>query len=115
MKTEIIILLGTLGGALLGFFSSIITIWITKSYENKKQYREALLTAAIKHWEGIKEVGMRQGDILFYPLDVFLIHHAKIAKLISEEKLDKEAIKKILKESDEIFKLYQEDAKKNIA
>jgi len=108
MKPEIIVLIGTLGGAFLGFLTSIITILVNRHYENKKSYQEALLTAAIKHWEATKEAALRGQIDYLYPLDTFILHYAKIIRMISENKLDKENIEKTIKECDEIYKIYSQ-------
>lgn len=105
------ILIGTLGGALIGFLSSIITIWITKHYEDKKAYRHILMETGLKNWEGAKELSKAQGGLL-YPLDSFIIHQSKLIKLIEEDNLTKENLRQMLEESRELKEIFDEHAKK---
>lgn len=111
MKNEYILLIGTLGGALIGFLSSIFTMWISKYYENKKAYRNLLIETGLKNWEGAKEFALTKGGNL-YPLDSFIIHQSKLLKLIDDDKLTKENLKKLLEELKELNEVFKENTEK---
>ncbi|MFA6918205.1 MAG: hypothetical protein WC285_05265 [Candidatus Gracilibacteria bacterium] len=116
MKTEYIVLIGTLGGAFLGFLSAIITTCISKHYEDKKVYRNLLVEAGLKNWEGSKDVALKLLDKgqsgKLSPLDLFIIHQSKIIDLIMENNLSEETLRKALEETRKLKKVFTENTEK---
>ena len=107
MKPEITTLIAGLGGAIIGFLSSIITIWVSKHYESKENYRNALIQVAIKDFEISKEVVFHNKVGTIPPLDAYILHHAKIIQLIIDDKMTPENIKKVLEETNKINSIYK--------
>jgi hypothetical protein len=108
LSPEIAGLIGTGIGAL----SSIIMLFISKKYEEKKEFRKTFIEAGIKNWEGVKNIAQnnRSGGKLS-PLDTFIIHQAKLLKLIEGGRLCKCEIKNFLKESKEVIDIFSEHSK----
>ena len=101
LPPEIIALLGTLVGA----SATILVTIVQKYYENKKTFREAFINAGIKNWEGSKDMALAQRDVFsgnLAPLDIFIIHHSKLLKLIEKDEVSVENLEKIQKEIREL-------------
>ncbi|MBU2564475.1 hypothetical protein KKA23_02765 [Patescibacteria group bacterium] len=108
ISPQIILLIGTLGGTLIGVMSSLITVFITKKYEEKKDYRKTLLETSIINWKRMSEFALKNGGTLF-PLDSFIIYNSKLMNAISKNPdLSKDELKRLLDESHELMEIYVE-------
>ena len=111
MTSEIMLLIGTLGGAFIGAITTISTTWIMKHYENKKMYHQLLMETGIKNWEGAKDWSinlLKDGQSSkLYPLELFIVHHSKIIQLIMDNNLTPETLKKVRHDMEEFNKVYE--------
>ena len=107
-----------LGGVITGVIGPGIITLINKHYDEKKHLRETVTKNAIENWKGGFEAlkTLPKGKkMTIYPLDTFLIHHAKLSEIMSKKKFDIEELKKILEENKGLMKIYDQHnpAKKN--
>jgi hypothetical protein len=118
MNSEILIIIGTLGGALIGALSTLGVTWLTRRSEERKHYRELIINLAVENY---KEEGAMARAILerrpeisqvHYPLDDFIIHMAQLADLVIDKKMHRGEVRKILAElnelTDEVHAYYDE-------
>ena len=81
LKTEYLILIGTLGGAVIGAITSLVTVWITKVYEDKSRRRELLITSGLEQWKkAIDGAHVRGGMVV--PLEDYIIHLLALSDLM---------------------------------
>jgi hypothetical protein len=106
MNSEALILIGTLGGALIGALSTLGVTWLNKRSEERKHYRELIINLAVENYKeaGIMARAMleRRPDIsqIQYPLDDFIIRMVQLGELIIDKKLNPTEIKDILAKMD---------------
>jgi hypothetical protein len=107
MKPELITLIGTLSGAIVGFLGSIAITWIRSKTEERKHQRELIFQAGIENYRQAFELTLRQGGELS-PIEDFLINMAKFFELFKGNKIDSTSIERHLKEMDELNKKISE-------
>lgn len=90
---------GTLGGVLITAIASVVTTFINKRSEERKHLATLTTNAAIEHWNRLHE-GRKGEDIL--PLDIYLVHMAKLAQEVLNGEISKENIAVKLRDIDEI-------------
>lgn len=95
MKTEWLIVIGTIGGAAIGAITSLITVWISKSYERKNKIAELVFNAAIQEWKQRIEQISKSGGLMG-SLDDFLLHMLKFSERVIDKKLSREELLKVL-------------------
>ena len=107
-KPEVLPVIGTLGGTLLGVIGTLGGMWIKHKYESKNELRRIILESAITNWkEAIEVAKHKKADTKIYPLDTFIIQMHKIIASLEKGKLDKDKIRKILLEKKEIHDVYK--------
>lgn len=106
MNSEALILIGTLGGALIGALSTLGVTWLNKRSEERKHYRELIINLAVENY---KEAGAMARAVLekrpetsqiHYPFDDFIIHMVQLGELIIDKKLNPNEVKEILAKMD---------------
>lgn len=107
MSEQIILLIGTLGGAVVGALSGISITWISKIYDENRSRRELILKAATDNWkvssELVEKISSKLGKgATFYPLDDFIVHHAKLADILMKKRIKPEDLEKALQEAEEL-------------
>ena len=71
-----------LGGALVGFGSSILVAWINKRHEDRKQIRELAVKVGIENWKELIQVARGNvGGGKMPPLDVFVVQAVKLVEI----------------------------------
>ena len=110
MTPELTTLIAGLGGASIASIASIMTLWISKHYEYKKLRETLILDAAIKNWEGAKEVWSKRGGTLM-PLDDFIAHQSRIIPILLRKSITKEKVVEAMKESREVRQILEEVSK----
>lgn len=83
MQSELIVVIGTLGGAAIGALGAFGTTWLTKRIEDRKNLREFAVKAAIESWNLHKTTSKN-----IYPIDHFIIHSVLMLELATEKNLD---------------------------
>lgn len=101
MKPEIVALVGTLAGALVGAGGTLAVTWIRSRVEERKHLRQLVFQAGTENWKQGLQLAMRQGGKLA-PLEDFLMNMAKFAEFVAEGKLDKGALENFLRQTDEL-------------
>ena len=66
MKPEIIALISTLSGIIIGGLITLGVQLITKRYEDKKSFRDVVLRSAIDHWKIANEIEETKGFEVYY-------------------------------------------------
>lgn len=100
-------LIGALGGAFIGFLSTIIVTYITKRYEEKKHTKELIIKAAIDNWKVTQESIQKWAttsnkQIIMPPLDEYLIHMWQFYKIVLNTKITHQNIEEKLLEAKKI-------------
>ncbi|MCE7897618.1 MAG: hypothetical protein DPW11_03345 [bacterium] len=110
MTPELTTLIAGLGGSLIGFMASIITVWISKHYEFKKLRETLVIDASIKNWEGAKEAWSKHGGALM-PLDSFIAHQSRIIPILLSKSITQEKVEEAMKESRKLRQILEEVSK----
>ncbi len=92
-----------LAGALIGGAGSVIGIWLTKRYEERRERRALATEIALKNWEFVCDSARRSvgiGDTTHLPpLDPFVLHAVALTDLMEKRGLSlqelREEIRKI--------------------
>lgn len=126
-NASLLVLLGTLGGALIGSLSILTVTWLTKRSEERKHYRELIINTAVENY---KEAGVLARTVLekrpqlsqrHYPLDMFIIHMTHLADLVVDKKIQSSDVKELLSKvnqfAEELYASYDaiDEAKKQKA
>lgn len=101
---EILVLIGTLTGAIIGSSVSIIINYQNKKYDEKKHRREIILNVAIDSWKRSVETVVSAGSGIIYGYDVYIIHMLKLSELLDGDKLTTDNVVRVMKEVDDVTK-----------
>lgn len=117
LSSEERILVGTLGASLISTISVLLSVWLTKRYEERRNKRELFINAAVKNWEKGCDIALAQKGIrAIYPLEDFIISMLKLSELLDKEMTPKN-IESKLQEIKEILnalaKQHSTNARKN--
>ena len=97
----------TLGGAVVGAIPGLVSSFLSKRSDEKKQLRELVVKAATDSWKTHAEHG--QGKLL--PLEHYIIHTAKMCEFaLSGELVTPETTAQRLKEIEAVMKVLSEHA-----
>src|SRR5438046_1341091 len=100
-------------GAAVSAFSAILVIWITKRYEDKRQFREVVLKAAIENWKQQHEDWKtHQRAVRIAPLDLYVLNMVKLVELVLDKRVTAHNIDFKLQEIDRILAKAKEHIKK---
>jgi hypothetical protein len=89
-------IVGTLGGAIVGALPGIISSFLNRRTEERKQFKELVVKAAIESWKTHVELA---GNRFMFPLEHYIIHTAKMCEFaLSDKKLTPESMDQHLKE-----------------
>jgi hypothetical protein len=99
MPSEVLAVVGTLAGALIGSLSTLTITWINKRSEERKYYRGLMMNAAIEHYKQQTEVVLKNGGLL-RPLDDYLLHMSKVAQIISKRNVTPDDLDRIYGEAE---------------
>lgn len=103
ISPELAALIGTIIGALIGSTSTLLVTWITKRSEERKHFRELIMTSALEHWKQQIDIGLKSPfPTRVNPLYTFIIHMLKFSELAWGKDLSPENIGKILAEVDAV-------------
>lgn len=106
--------IGALVAAIVVSFSNLIIALINKKSEERKHFRELIIKAAIENYKeerSLAKVVMEKSperNIIFYPLDDFIIQMSLPAELIVNKRLNPEELKQALIDLDKTRKQIQE-------
>ena len=97
----------TLGGAVVGAIPGLVSSFLSKRSDEKKQLRELVVKAATDSWKTHAEHG--QGKLL--PLEHYIIHTMKMCEFaLSGEKVTPESMKTHLQETSALMDVLVEHA-----
>lgn len=88
LSSELITVIGTLGGAFIGAASGFGTVWITKRSDEKKSMRDLVVKAAIESW-GLHKATSK----VVLPLDHYIIHSTLMFELATRNNLTPQRLK----------------------
>src|SRR3989339_566386 len=111
MKSEILILIGSLGGVFIGAFFSMIATIISKYYDNKIDLRKSYINAAITDWKQAYETA-KERNLKVLPFAAYLISHVKIFDAITNNKISTDELKEMLDEGSAMWNMWLERDKK---
>ncbi|MCM3122750.1 MULTISPECIES: hypothetical protein [unclassified Mesobacillus] len=110
-----------IGGLAVTVITTVGNLWLTyvnKKKELQKELTLKVLEASLKEYEfrttKILEESEKQGrsaDI--YPYDYYLIHFAQLVKLIEDDKLSEEKIKKVVQNQKLFERTYKSEQEKS--
>jgi len=111
------ITLESVGLVFLGALPPLITIWITKHYEDKRHRREVIVRTAVENWKFSSEMVRKTtkamgGTAELYPLDDFIIHWSTMANVMTGKKITAKKLAKQREKSEELQKILDENRKK---
>jgi len=101
-------LIGAFGGALITGLIAFGINWTNKRSEERKHQQSLMFNAAIENWKKVADITLDQvnkgavksGGIP--PLDSYIIHIMKLSELLTDKKVTKENVAKIINESIEV-------------
>lgn len=120
MESDILLVVGTLGGAIIGSLSTVFITFITKKSEERKHFKGLVINTAFESWKSnveLSKIQSKNRDVNILPLDTYIVHMLKVSELIFSNKINKTNIEKILNEADEItkiavdYKIHQDELK----
>lgn len=103
-----LVVLATLGGAIVGTLPGIISTFVNKKSDEKKQFNEMVVKAATESWK--THVEHASGGIL--PLEHYIIHTSKMCDLALNGKINTKNAKQKLSEIDSLMTILAEHASK---
>jgi|SRR5215216_58168 len=99
MTSEILILISALSSATIGAAAALLGNWISKRSEERKHFRQLIITAAVESWkQSCENLKLTRGGITIYPVDDHIIHMMKFAELILDQEVNESNIEQKLKE-----------------
>ena len=107
LSPELIAVIGTLGGAIVGAISASVAAIVNKHSEERKHFRALVVNAALENWKHISSVS--QSRVLF-PLEHYIVHTTKMCELALDNKLTPKNTKQKLDEIDAVMKILAEHA-----
>ena len=113
MDAQSSFIIGALGGATIGFVSSVITTFIIKYFEEKKDFRRLVLETALRNWEKTTDLTekLRKDTgrpATFLPLEAFLIGQADIIEAVSKKGISENEVKELLNHQDKLYNIVYE-------
>ncbi len=113
MKPEVLAVLGTLAGALIGSISTLFITWLNKKSEERRHLREITVNAAIESWKQHVSVAISKNvRAQIMPLDVYIIHMMKFAEVILDKRIDSSNIEEKLAEVSKVINKAEEYKRK---
>ena len=99
IRPELIAVIGTLAGALIGSLSTLFITWLNKKSEERRHVRELVVNAAIESWKQHVSVAVAKNIAVgIMPLDTYIIHMIKFSELILDKKINASNIEEKLAE-----------------
>jgi ribosomal protein S3AE len=109
MSPEVLAVFASLGGAVIGAVPGLISSFINRKVEDKKQFRELVIKAATESWKTHIEHSASKGIL---PLEHYIIHTSKMCEIaLSGEKITPEKMSSHLQELDSVMRVLVEYAK----
>ena len=89
-------IVAALGGAIIGAIPGIVTTFITRRSDERKQIKELVVKAAIESW---KTHAAAPGKKDMLPLEIYIVHSAKMCELaFSDKKMSPETMRSSIQE-----------------
>lgn len=109
MSPEVLAVVGSLGGAVIGAAPLLISSLMNRKVEDKKQFRELVIKTATESWKAHVEHSASKGIL---PLEHYIIHTSIMCELaLSGEKITPEKMSSHLQELDSVMRVLVEYAK----
>lgn len=106
-SSEVLTLIGTLGGVLIGAVTTVATTYIAKRSEDRKHLQQIAMQTAVESWRATIESGSYK---YVPPLSHYLINATLICKLIDEKRLTPERVAQRAEEVSGILRTLEANA-----
>lgn len=101
LSPEELVVIAGLGGAAIGALPSLISTFINRRAEDKKNFNELVVKAAIENWKFIAENSQSRSIL---PMEHYIIHTAKMCEFaLSGKPITPKTTEARLKEIDEVM------------
>jgi hypothetical protein len=100
LTPELIAVVGTLAGVLIGSLINLANNWITKRSDERRQLKELAINAAVEDWKQTTNQ-TNQGEV--YPLALFIVYMAKVCDVALKPNVSRAELKSKLLEAREMF------------
>ncbi|HWX42721.1 MAG TPA: hypothetical protein VN345_16330 [Blastocatellia bacterium] len=92
-----------LGGAITGYLiNAFVSLYKTRS-EERKHYRELMMTVTINHWKTTTDLTREQGGGQIFPLDAYIVQMAKLSDIFLRKRTKTRDLERAFKEYDEVI------------
>lgn len=114
MKPEIVALISALGGVAIGSVINLLSLWLTKRYEHKREIKRLIVTSGIEQWKETISVA-RQNNQPGYiaPVASFILQNSMILELVGDATVTEEKVKAVVEKNKRIRKIF-EDASQRV-
>ncbi len=100
--------IGTISGAIVGALPGLISSFINRRAEERKQFNDIVIKAAMETWKTHVE---HAGDRQIFPLEHYIVNTAKMCELVLvDRKISPETMRAHLKELDELMETLEKHA-----
>ena len=108
LQVALIAAISALVGSLIGSLSSLAATWINRKSEERKHYRELIISLAVENY---KEERLMARTLLekrpginqrLYPLSTYVVYMSKLAELIIDKKIQLGEVKKAFAKADQV-------------
>jgi hypothetical protein len=109
LSPEVLAIVASLGGAFVGAIAVLGSSYLTKRSDERKQFKELAVKAAIESWKTHVE---HAGKSAIFPLEHYIIHTAKMCEFaFADKKVTSESMKTYLQEVSALMEVLAEHAK----
>ena len=105
--TAVLVLIGTLLGALIAVIGNIVS---TRA-ASRNEFRRIAVEAGLREWEQLVAHARQHGGET-YPPSLFVYYHAELLRLIDEDRLTPETYRDVTARREQIRKVIAEDSKR---
>lgn len=103
LTSEELLVVGTLGGAMVGGVFGVLTSWITKRSEERRAHKELIMRVAADIFIHQDKAAQARGGVS-NPYHTYLLLMLVLSKFVKKRNLTSEKVEKIINETKEIMK-----------
>ena len=116
LNAQVWTVISTLAGTFIGSLFTYLATRTAARSEERRQYKEVVIKAALENWKEGREHAKEWAKsthqpVLYAPLDLYLIHAAKLIELTVNKKFRASDVASILGEVHEVSRAAMESAK----
>lgn len=120
-SAPVIAAIAALIGAGVAGFLQLLSQWLTRRSEERRQFRQLVVQTAIENWRFCSDLAVKEAEANpgtrneIHPLDTFLLHMIKFSELLDERHLTPEVVRTKLQEAQAIINVATEESRKFVA